>query len=138
MTNDFRRVDDDDPTYSVPYDPASRQKHRWEALFLDIPMSMSRDPRGWWLPSPGAIMLPHTAARIAQHVELAGFDLDEGRAKIRRVDLPRGAHRWQDARAAVPDVDPVEAVHTAAAAALTPAEKAALIERLSQDIADLT
>ncbi len=134
----INKIGDDDPTYTVPYDPESRQKHRWEALFLDIPMSMGRDPAGVWQPSAGAIMLPHTAARLAQHVELAGFDLDPDRAQIRRVDLPRGAHRWQDVRLEVPDPDPVEAVHVAATAALTPAEKAALIERLREDIGDIT
>lgn len=130
----FDRVQDDDPTYSVPYDPASRPRHRWEAQFLDIPITMHRLPTGKWAAAGGVIMLPQSAARLAQHVELCGFVLDESRARIRRVDLPRGAARWQDARDPVPQVDPVDAVHTAATAALTPAETVQLIERLSADI----
>lgn len=132
---DIRRVDDHGDTYSVPYDPQARQHHRWEEMFMDIPLTMVRDPAGIWQPSPGAIFLPHTAARIAQHVELCGFGAPtEKRTKIRRVDLPRGAHRWQDATLPIPDVDPVDKVHTATSAVLTNSEKARLIERLQADI----
>ena len=131
---DIRRVDDHGDTYSIPYDPGARKTHRWEGLFLDIPMTMVRDPAGIWQPSPGAIMLPHTAARIAEHVELCGFDLDEAAAQIRRVDLPRGAHRWQDARSPIPDIDPVDKVRDVATTVLTTSEKQALIERLQADI----
>lgn len=128
------RIDDGDPTYSIPYDPATRRRHPNEALFLDIPMSMAKGPHGRFIAAPGAIILPHTAARLAEHVELCGFVLDPDAAAIRRVDLPRGAARWQDIVDPVPDVDPVDAVHVAAAAALTPAEQAALIERLQEGL----
>ena len=134
---DIRRVDDHGDTYSIPYDPGARKTHRWEGLFLDIPMTMVRDPAGIWQPSPGAIMLPHTAARIAEHVELCGFALDDQAAQIRRVDLPRGAHRWQDTRSPVPDIDPVDKVREVATAVLTTSEKQALIERLQADIDDI-
>ncbi|WP_336793027.1 phage gene 29 protein family protein [Gordonia malaquae] len=133
-----RPIDDEDPTYSVRYDPTARKRHPNEALFLDIPTSMPRLPSGIYAAAGGVIMLPQSAARLAEHVELCGFVLDESKAKIRRVDLPRGAARWQDMREPVPDVDPVDAVHTAAAHALTPAETATLIERLQADIAPLT
>lgn len=131
----MRRPSDEDPTYAVPYDPAARKKHPLEALWLDVPLSMTKDPTGRRLPTGGVIVLPHTAARLAEHAELCGYVLDEAKAKIRRVDLPRGAARWQDVADPIPATDPVDAVYTAAAAVLTPAEKAALITALQDDIA---
>lgn len=128
------RIDDHGDTYSIPYDPDARDHHPWEDLFKDIPLTMWRDPAGIWQPSPGAIFLPHTAARIAEHVELCGFDLGAATPQIRRVDLGRGAHRWQDASLPIPEVDRVEKVHTAASAVLTTSEKADLIERLQSEI----
>lgn len=130
----INRIDDHGDTYSIPYDPASRKKHPHEALFENIPTTMSKGPDGLWMPSAGAIFMPHTAARIAEHVELCGFRFDESAAQIRCVDLARGSRRWQDARAPIPKVDPVDSVHTVASAALTPGEKGALIERLQQDL----
>ena len=133
MTEPINRVGDQDDTYTIPYNPADRDHHRWEDLFKDIPLTMVQDPAGIWQPSPGAIFLPHTAARIAEHVELCGFDLG-AEPKVRRVDLGRGVHRWQDATLPIPDVDPVEKVHAAASAVLTTSEKADLIERLQSEI----
>lgn len=131
----IQRVGDDDPTYTVPYVPEERKRHRWEDLFMDIPLKMERGLDGLYAAAGGPLLLPHTAARLAEHVELCGFgDPDESAARIRRVDLPRGAFRWQDVKVAIPDVDPVDKVHTVANAALTPAERADLIERLQNDL----
>jgi hypothetical protein len=132
--HDIRRIDDHGDTYNIPYNPADRDTHRWEDYFKDIPLTMVRDATGVWLPSPGAIVLPHTAARLAEHVELCGFTLDPAAARIRRVDLPRGAHRWQDASLPVPDTDPVDKVHVAVTETLTDREKKRLIDRLSADL----
>lgn len=131
---DIRKIDDHGDTYSIPYDPGGRDTHEWEDLFKDIPLTMVQDPAGIWQPSAGAIFLPHTAARLAQHVELCGFVLDDAAARIRRVDLPRGAHRWQDTSLPIPDADPVDKVHIAVTEALTDGEKQRLIDRLSADL----
>lgn len=136
--DDIRKVEDTDPTYAMPYEPNNRETHQFESLWQDIPMRMSHGPDGLWLPTGGLDMLPVTAARLAQHAELVGYTPPDGAAaQIRRVALPRGAFRWQDVRAEVPDVDPVDAVHVAAAAVLTPAEKASLIDRLRDDLAGM-
>lgn len=133
----INRIDDHGDTYSVPYVPEDRKRHRWEDLFRDIPMTMSKGPDGLWMPSGGAMFLPHTAARLAEHVELCGYgDPDPGLAQVRRIALPRGAYRWQDVRSEMPNIDPVDSVHTVASAALTSGEKQALIERLQNDIQD--
>lgn len=136
MTEPINRVVDHGDTYSIPYNPDDRDHHRWEEMFMDIPLTAVQDPGGLWQASPGTIFLPHTAARLAQHVELCGFDLS-GTPAMQRVDIGRGVHRWQDATLPVPESDPVEKVQTVANAVLTTSEKQALIERLQADLDDI-
>lgn len=130
----LNRPDDEDDTYRVPYRPAERQRHEWEELFSDIPMSATaRKTRGGevWTASEPALYLPQTAARIAQHAELVGMVYDPDRAKMRRARLATGVHVWVDVSVTLPnEVSRVEATVAALADATTADERRELAERL--------
>ncbi|WP_280305356.1 phage gene 29 protein family protein [Nocardia neocaledoniensis] len=113
-------------------------------LFRDIPTSghfiTTRDRKGkktriWRPTARGAITLPATASRIAEHAELVGFVLDPDRALIKRIDPIRGGRSitnpgtWVDVTAPVPDVAPVDVV-AAASEALMPSELLELRARI--------
>lgn len=130
----LNRVNDDDPTYTIPYRPEKRERHEWEDLFADIPMSASsrrtRDGVVWFL-TEGTVYLPQTAARIAQHAELVGMVYDPEKARIRRARLGTGAHVWVDSSVVLPnELGRVDATAAALADAMAPDERRALAERL--------
>ena len=91
----IQRVGDDDPTYTVPYVPEDRKRHRWEDLFMDIPLKMERGLDGLYAAAAGPLLLPHTAARIAdQFVRAHGGQLqarNEAQDVVFEARLPRRA-----------------------------------------------
>ncbi|WP_410877350.1 hypothetical protein [Nocardia sp. A7] len=125
--------------------------HPWTELFRDIPISGtwvtvpprpgSRDPatRLWRPTARGAITLPSTASRIAEHADLVGFELNPDKALIKRIDPLRGGGsitnpgNWVDITAPDPPPNPV-AVVSAAADALMPSELLALRAELDAKI----
>ncbi|QCG77766.1 hypothetical protein QLQ77_gp20 [Gordonia phage Reyja] len=131
-----------DPGYE-PYNPPP--PHRWAHLFRDIPLSgewvKSRGGEVWLQAAPGCIVTPHTASRIAEHVELVGGTIDEAAAQIRRIP-PRGgdhsaaAGRWQDVRLPVPDGDKVAELE-AHADQLTPAELRVFVENAQRKLDEI-
>lgn len=132
------RPDDDDPTYTVPYEPASRERHQWENLFADIPLTVtSRQTRDGvvWSATEGTLYLPQTAARIAQHAELVGMVHDPERAKMRRARLATGVHVWVDAHVTLPsELDRVDVTAAALSDAMPADERRALAEKLLGDL----
>ncbi|MGB3301772.1 MAG: hypothetical protein WBA98_03700 [Gordonia sp. (in: high G+C Gram-positive bacteria)] len=137
----LNRVGDDDPTYSVPYQPEKRERHQWEDLFADIPLTVSsRRVRGGgrvWSPAEGTLYLPQTAARIAQHAELVGMVHDPERAKMRRARLATGVHVWVDVNTVLPaEQSRVDATAQALAEGLPEDERRALAEKLMEGLTD--
>lgn len=128
------RPADDDDTYTVPYRPERREKHKWEELFADIPMSVTgrktRDGKVWSA-SEGTLYLPQTAARIAQHAELVGMVHDPSRAKMRRARLATGVHVWVDKNTVLPsEQSRVDATAAALAEGMSVDERRELADRL--------
>ncbi|WP_328660352.1 phage gene 29 protein family protein [Nocardia salmonicida] len=127
---------------------ADEPMHPHTDLFRDIPVSghfiTTRDRKGkksriWRPTARGAITLPATASRIAEHAELVGFVLDPDRALIKRIDPLRGGRSitnpgtWVDSDAPVPDVKPVDVV-AAASEALMPSELLELRARIDAQL----
>lgn len=125
--------------------------HPWTELFRDIPISGqwvtvpprpgSREaPTRLWRPTArGAITLPATAARIAEHADLVGFELNPEKALIKRIDPIRGGGsitnpgNWVDITAPEPPPNPVHVV-AAAAQALMPSELLELRDRIDEQL----
>ena len=132
------RPGDDDPTYTVPYRPEKRDKHKWEKLFADIPMSVtSRRTRNGrvWEASEGTLYLPQTAARIAQHAELVGMVYDPDRAKMRRARLASGVYVWVDKSVTLPsEQSKVDATASALAEGMTDVERRELAAKILEGI----
>lgn len=123
--------------------------HPHTDLFRDIPMSGTwitvRGPKGtkarvWRATGRGAITLPATASRIAEHAELVGFVLDPDRAQIKRVDPVRGGRsitnpgNWVDIDAPEPAPDPVTQIAAAAESQLMPHELIELRDRIDAQL----
>lgn len=115
------------------YDPQAEPTHPWADLFRDIPMKWERVPgRDGWIyrpGGPGVLSMPQTPDLLARHVQLCGFQLDESKRLVQRIDPVRGGRSitspgvWQDITAPVPEADPVgEVVAAAAERKLTPSE----------------
>lgn len=132
------RPADNDPTYSVPYEPEKRQRHQWEDLFADIPMTVSarRTREGVsWSPGEGTLYLPHTAARIAQHAELVGMVHDPAQAKMRRARLATGVHVWVDVDTVLPsEQSRVDATAQALTEGMPEDERRALAAKLIEGL----
>ncbi|CAM3038387.1 hypothetical protein SKPI104516_15450 [Skermania piniformis] len=118
-------------------------------LWRDIPMSGEwitiRDKKGrkrrfWKATARGAITLPATASRLAEHAELVGYVLDPKLAKIKRQDPVRLGRSltspgdWVDLSAPDPAPNPVLEHAAAAEAELTPVELRELRDRIDQQL----
>lgn len=122
--------------------------HPHTDLWRDIPQSgrwiTIRDKKGrkgkiWKATSRGAIILPTSASRLAEHAELVGYRLDPALAVIQRIDPVRGGKSitnpgdWIDITLPVPEADPVHEV-AVQAEQLLPSELLALRDRIDAQI----
>ena len=103
--------------------------------------ALPKTKKRWWRrTSRGAITLPVTASRLAEHAELVGYVHDPARAKIKYIDPVRGGKSltspgdWVDIDAPAPPQSPVKQFVAAASAKLTPQELMELRDGLDEQI----
>ena len=99
----------------------------------------------WWRRTGrGAISLPATASRLAEHAELVGYVLDPKRAMIKRIDPVRGGKSltspgdWVDIDAPAPPPSPVNQLAAVAEQSLAHHELVELRQKLDESISGMT
>lgn len=99
----------------------------------------------WWRRTGrGAISLPITASRLAEHAELVGYELNPSKAQIKYIDPVRGGKSltspgdWVDIDAPAPPPSPVNQLAAVANAELAPHELIELRQKLDEQISGMT
>ena len=102
---------------------------------------MIKGKKKWWRRTGrGAISLPVTASRLAEHAELVGYVLDPSRALIKYIDPVRGGKSltspgdWVDVDAPAPPPSPVNQLAAVAGSSLAHHELVELRQRLDEQI----
>lgn len=102
---------------------------------------LPKSKKKWWRrTSRGAITLPVTASRLAEHAELVGYVHDPARAQIKYIDPVRAGKSltspgdWVDIDAPAPPQSPVNQFAAAAEAKLMPQEVVELRDKLNEQI----
>lgn len=100
--------------------------------------------RMWRRTGRGAISLPATSSRLAEHAELVGYVLDPSRAQIKYIDPVRGGKSltspgdWVDIDAPAPPQSPVNQLAAVAEQQLAHHELVELRRKLDESISAQT